>query len=88
MSYPFTQMPTYEEFKEEAARHGVSFHTSSTKLIGPRGEAEVRYATREGKPPLILPNLNDADRLTPGLLENLCRRLGIDPSRFGISPTD
>ena len=61
--------------------------TATPKLLckGPKGEVGFRYLERahEGRQLIApLPDLEDSDRLTRTLLEQLCRRLEIPPNIF------
>ena len=89
MAFPFAPMPTWSAFLAIARAQGVRLRTSKGKLIDPHGDtSSIRYLIREGFPPLIHPQLQSSDRLTPTMLGYLCRRLEIDPSPLGISAED
>lgn len=45
----------------------------------------IQYLVKDGRPPLVHPQLGPTERLTPTLPGHLCRRLNIDPSPFGVS---
>jgi hypothetical protein len=80
-------MPTWSEFLAIAAAQGVRRKISRvSRVIDPQGnELPIQYLVKEGRPPLVHPQLRPRDRLTPTLLGHLCRRLDLDPSPFGLT---
>ena len=78
--------PTLGEFVERAVRnYGCTDRYTEATVQGPKGEVRFRYLerTHEGRQLIApLPDLEDSDRLTPPLLEQLCRRLEIPPNIF------
>ena len=77
-------MPTLREFVEKARQLDITEGTAKQKAIGPRGEETFRFLRRPDGPIVILPNIEDSERLTPIVLSNLCRRLGISPAEFNL----
>jgi len=81
MPYPFAPMPTLGEFINRAISAGCELRTM-TGLIGPRGDATVRYLVRKVGNVyrvLPLPGLSDDERLTPSTLESYELTLNIEP---------
>lgn len=99
MAYPFAQMPTLGQFVRRACSdYGCTHEKGSVTLFGPDGESRVSALSREEngeRKVVVLPFLDDGERLTPHLLRSLCRRLGLPLADFGLvlsedglSPTD
>lgn len=82
-------MPTMAEFLATARKQGVRRKIGKTRVVDPDGnELPIAYLSRKGYPPLIHPQLRPTETLTPIVLGNLCRRLGVDPSPLGFSLDD
>jgi hypothetical protein len=54
-------------------------------MVGPRGKVKYRYLKNSKGAFVILQNISDDDRLTPIVLSNYIRRLGLDPTVFGLT---
>jgi hypothetical protein len=85
VAYPFGGLPTLRAFIEKARELGIEVKTSKEPAIGPRGEETFRYMQRPGGVPVILPHIAEDERLTHVVLANLCRRLDIPASAFGLT---
>ncbi len=85
MPYPMAPMLTLAEFLHRVQQeYGVEVKTTEHTPVGLKGEAPIRYMKREGRPIVILPDIDDADRLTPTTLSNFCRLLKIPATEFGL----
>jgi hypothetical protein len=84
MPYPMAPMPTLREFVAKARALGLKEGTSTGVASGPRGEERFRYLKRDDGVFAILPKMDEEERLTPILLSNLCRQLGVNPSEFDL----
>ena len=79
-------MPSLGEFVEKVSQTGVNSGVATQKAIGPKGEeVTFRFLRRGEGPVVILPNIEETDRLTPVQLSSLCRQLEIDPTPFGLT---
>lgn len=78
MSFPFKGMPTLREFVYAAVQQGCK-EREVPGIVGARGPAKARYLVGAGPnaPIVILPNVGDSVRLTPTVLANLVRTLGV-----------
>lgn len=83
MAYPFVQLPSLGEFLQKASAYGVTVGNSTAQVVGSKGPITFRYARRGGGPPVIISE-RDEEILTPTVLSNLCRQLGIPPDEFGL----
>lgn len=88
MAYPFVQLPTLEEFIGKAVDLG---HCRRLQFPGtlrdPQGNVvSPRCLIGPRNVPVVLPKIEPYERLTPTLLSNLCRLLGIDPKLFEVGP--
>ena len=84
MSYPLAKMPTLRQFVAKACSLGCTEHTSKSGMVGPRGKVKYRYLKNNKGAFVILQDIHDDVRLTPIVLSNYIRRLGLDPSAFGF----
>lgn len=87
MAYPFTKMTRLGEFKERAVRDfGCEIQDLPFALVGPDGRTVPQALIATGGTNfVVLPlDLAEDDTLSPTVLRNLCRRLGIDISEFGF----
>lgn len=85
MSYPFAKAPTLREFLDIAITHGIIVAQSKATITGPDGESQLRYVQKTaGSAPIIL-TMEDDDRLTPLVISNLCRQLGLEPELFAMN---
>lgn len=77
MAYPFGQMPTWRELRDElVAKHGCTLN--AVRVDG----AELPYVERvaDGKTftAVMQGALQDDQRLTPSVIRSMCARLGLD----------
>jgi hypothetical protein len=79
----FSQMPTLGELIKVARNYGWRLG-KTPGVIGPHGEARIRYL-RRGNQFVDLPDLRNGDRLTRIVVERLCRQAGLPPEDFGLS---
>lgn len=85
MAYPLAKAPTLRQFLKVAIEHGAIVAESKAIVTGPDGETRLRYVQKsKGSAPIIL-TVEDGELLTPILLSNLCRQLGLDPKLFSLN---
>ena len=75
-------MPTLGEFIKHAKHYG--FQKRVLILEGMRGSDTIAYLWRDADHFAELPGVRQGDRLTRGVVEALCRRLGIPGEDFGL----
>lgn len=91
-AYPFSPMPTLGEFIRQACdEFDAKLTNADITIQGPEGiftpeVLERNIANKKLK--VVLPYLDETDRLTPHQVLSLCRRLQIDSSIFGLNLTD
>lgn len=85
MAFPFAQMPTLSEFMAIAANHGCKRVQIPGTIVGPRGEIDPTCLQGPSGVPVVLPDIAPDEPLTPTVLSNLCRRLGLDPAIYQIN---
>ena len=91
-AYPFVQMPTFGEFINIAEReHGYTYRAMAIGVIRPDGMQMMSVMSRidNGVPSdEIMPRISNDTRLQPHMLRDLCSRLQIPLSRFGLVLTE
>lgn len=85
MAHPFSAMPSLREFVEKVCVNDITHGTAKETAVGPRGEITFRYIRRGAGPAVILPDIDDEQKLTPVQISSVCRQLDIDPSPFGLT---
>lgn len=75
-------MPTLGEFIAHAKRYG--FSKRRVRVVGPRGTTSLSYLWRDFDHFAGLPDVSENQRLEPGTVLALCRRLGIPAEDFGL----
>ena len=86
MPYPFAPSPSWDEFKEQLRRLGVSFIEEEGLLPG--GEvikAQYFEHVLDGRKLRCEVTISDGEELlTPSMILYVCRRLAISPALFGL----
>ena len=82
MAWPFAQFPTLGDFIAKALDSGCVRVLPPGEIHGPSGPISVRVLRRPGGIPVVLPNMDDMDRLTPTVFYGLCRKLALSPQLF------
>jgi hypothetical protein len=82
MTARFSQPPTLGEVIQVAKKYGFRLGTTPG-VIGPRGEARIRYLVR-GDTYIDLADLKNNDRLTENSLRYISRRTGIPLEDLGV----
>jgi hypothetical protein len=77
-------MPTLGEFLARAQGKGIRVGVSEP-ATGPAGALGFRYMQRTPTSPPIIIDDDDTIRLTPVVLSNYCRQMGLDPKSFGMN---
>jgi len=78
MAAPFGNHPTLAALVEKLESLGCTISELSGEIVGPDGPFRVRYAVNpENGKYLVLPNETDGTRLSPWIVGNVERRLGL-----------
>ena len=77
MAAPFAPMPTLAEFVRWATEQGCSETDDTIEMWGPRGNTVVRMIDGPEGQRVVLPDIEEAEHLTPIMISNLSRRLKI-----------
>ena len=83
MRHPW--QPTLREFILMTREYGLELHISYAALDTPRGPIRFTYVEGRGVR-ILLPALNEDDRLTPTVVASLCADLSLPPEDFGLDP--
>ena len=91
-AYPFVKMPTLGEWIRRACdAYGCTLDEQAVTVLGPDGISNPSVLSRETSDDtfnVVLPYVSYEDRLTPHMLRNLCTRLGLPLSDFGLALTE
>ena len=77
-------MPTLGEFVTEALDNGCHLYDFPAELTGPLGTVKPKCMRGPRRIPVILPDVDDDEPLTPTVVRGLCRNLGISAKLFGF----
>lgn len=87
-AYPFVQMPTLGEWIHRACdEYGCTLQEGVVTVQGPDGISHPSVLSRETANKtfsVVVPYLSHEDRLAPHMLRNLCTRLDLPLSDFGL----
>lgn len=93
MSYPFTPMPNFKDFKKTLEEgYGVKVEKLKGKVIKKQGDERKEYQPSQFVRKLdkrilyahIPSYIDDEYVFSPDVLASLCRKLEIDPADFGL----
>ena len=91
-AYPFAQMPTFGEFIRIAERdYGYTYRAMAVGVVRPDGMQMMAVMSRidQGVPrDEVMPRFKSDARLEPDMLRDLCSRLQMPLSRFGLVLTE
>lgn len=77
-------MPTLGDFLSKAEGKGVLVGISDP-APGPDGTVRFRFIQRSQSSPPVVIDEDDSVVLTPVVLSNYCRQMGLDPKDFGLN---
>jgi hypothetical protein len=88
-AYPFSQRPTFSEFKQALQKQGCQYLTLNVQ-VGKQDSYPVPYFMREvgGEPLTAVAVFDDDERVEFSDIRRICKKLQVPTDIFGLDLTD